>query len=83
MTASLARTRQVKPEGEGVGPRSPEARCEACGRIFSPKREWQRFCTTPCRQAFHAKLTPEALRRDIDELRRQVAALLAAMARSE
>lgn len=63
------------PESARTPSGSQEAVCEACGAIFRPRRDWQRFCGAPCRKTYHAKLTPEALRRDLDELRRRVAAL--------
>lgn len=25
--------------------------CGRCGEKFKPKRSWQKFCSTPCRQA--------------------------------
>jgi hypothetical protein len=62
-------------ESAGTPTGSHEAVCAACGAPFKPRREWQKFCSTPCRQAYHAKLTPEALRRDLDELRKRVAEL--------
>jgi hypothetical protein len=68
-------------QGSAGATETPEAgsgslrACEACSAEFQAKREWQRFCSTPCRQAYHAKMTPEALRRDLDELRRREAKL--------
>jgi len=43
--------------------------------LFTPKRAWQRFCSPKCRKTFHASMTPEALRRELDDLKRRVAAL--------
>ena len=51
---------------------STQASCAACGEIFSPSRQWQRFCGALCRRNFHARLTPEALRKDLEELRKRV-----------
>lgn len=56
----------------GVAKGSQEAVCAACGASFKPTRRWSKFCSTRCRQTYHAKLAPEMLRRDIDELRRRV-----------
>lgn len=37
--------------------------CETCGSLFTPKRGWARFCSTPCRNAFHAaEARKEAIR---------------------
>ena len=35
-------------------------RCKRCKRVFTPKRDWQRFCSKKCReeywrQVFHEK----------------------------
>jgi len=60
--------------------REPVA-CGACRQPFVPTRPWSRFCSTKCRNLFHQSLTPDALRRDIDALRTQVAELEAALAR--
>jgi protein-arginine kinase activator protein McsA len=57
-----------------AGPGSLRA-CEACSAEFQAKRDWQRFCSAPCRKAYHAKLTPEALRRDLDAALRRIEAL--------
>jgi hypothetical protein len=43
--------------------------------MFAPRRAWQKFCKTPCRKTFHASMTPEVLRREIDELKKRVAEL--------
>ena len=43
--------------------------CATCLRPFRPVREWQRFCCTRCRQTYHASMTPDALRRDLDDLK--------------
>ena len=29
--------------------------CMECRQQFSPTRDWQDFCSTPCRQRFHYK----------------------------
>lgn len=48
-------------------PQAKEIACaRGCGLLFVPKRQWQKFCSTKCRNEFHHSLTPEALRRDID-----------------
>jgi len=31
-------------------------KCEECGKIFTPKREWQRFCSSACRLSNWASL---------------------------
>lgn len=49
--------------------------CDGCGSPFTPKRRWQRFCKTTCRATYHLNLSPEALRREVDELKRQGATL--------
>lgn len=52
-----------------------EVSCDGCGQPFAPKRRWQRFCKPGCRSTYHSSLTPEALRREIDELKREAATL--------
>lgn len=56
-------------------PQAKEIACPMDGTLFVPKRSWQKFCSDRCRNAYHGSMSPEALRRDLDELRRQVAAL--------
>lgn len=36
--------------------------CKVCGNEYKPKRPWQQFCRTKCRQAFHAAERAAALR---------------------
>lgn len=38
-------------------------KCEFCGRIFEPRRRWQKFCSSICRvSAWHAsRVRPEEL----------------------
>lgn len=50
--------------------------CQACSEAFKPARRWQRFCSPACRKSYNAKMTPEALRRDLDELREKVSKLV-------
>lgn len=66
--------------GSGGAPQPKGVTCAACGHLFAPTGGWkQRFCTPKCRNDYHGKLTAESLRRDLDELRRQVAALKATL----
>ena len=37
--------------GQGCEPRP----CETCTTVFTPKRAWSRFCSTKCRNDFHAE----------------------------
>lgn len=48
-------------------------KCRACPIIFTPKRRWQEFCSDRCRKTFHASMTPEAIRRTLDELSARLA----------
>lgn len=57
-----------------------QQRCDGCGGVFAPRRRWQRFCKPGCRSAFHTAMSPEALRRDIEDLKRRLAALEAKQA---
>ncbi len=54
-------------------PQPPQKPCENCGKPFTPKRAWARFCHSDCRNAWHRSMTPEAMRRDLDELRARLA----------
>lgn len=47
---------------------STTRKCRACPLIFTPKRRWQEFCSDRCRKTFHGSMTPEAIRRTLDEL---------------
>lgn len=50
--------------------------CETCGAHFTPKRGWARFCSTPCRNAFHgAERRKEAIRARALDLYAALAAL--------
>lgn len=41
----------------------PTTPCDTCGTPFTPRRSWSRFCSTPCRNAFHgAEKRKEAIR---------------------
>lgn len=51
--------------------------CEMCRCQFPVKRGWQRFCTPACRNAWHATMKPEAMRKDIDALRAALAEIKA------
>lgn len=44
-----------------------EIACGTCRAPFRPKRGWQKFCSDACRNAFHHRLTPEAMRRELDQ----------------
>lgn len=56
-----------------------EALCDECSAPFPLTRPWARFCSPECRKEWHtnpiSRSLAEALRRDIDELRQQIAAL--------
>ena len=56
----------------------PQLACVTCGVSFLQNRPQQRFCSTKCRNAYHQKLTPEALHRQIEDLKAQLAAIKAA-----
>jgi protein-arginine kinase activator protein McsA len=49
--------------------------CPTCDVAFVQNRPQQRFCSTRCRNAYHQKLTPEALHRQIEDLKAALAAL--------
>lgn len=43
--------------------------CDTCGTSFKPKRSWNRFCSSKCRNAFHAAAArKEAMRKAAPEL---------------
>lgn len=58
-------------------PQPKEIRCRlpSCTSIFRPKRNWQHFCSTKCRNDWHHSMTPEAMRKDIDTTDRRVGVL--------
>ena len=64
---SAEQTHQVDP--------SAMRKCRACPILFAPKRRWQEFCSDRCRKAFHASMTPEAIRRALDDLSARVTEL--------
>lgn len=35
---------------KAVRKRTPKRKCEACGKQFTPKRVWMRFCSQPCQK---------------------------------
>lgn len=39
----------------------PRVRCACCRSLFSARREWQRFCSTPCQQAWNHKKRQQIL----------------------
>lgn len=50
-----------------------QATCPVCKAAFTPKRSWQRFCSPPCRKAYHSAPDPVAmLRREVEELRERI-----------
>lgn len=71
---------QMHSEAAGAAPAATEGKgslkpCAACQKPFAARRKWARFCSTNCRNEWHRSMTPEAMRRDIDELLRKVQAL--------
>jgi protein-arginine kinase activator protein McsA len=61
---------------EPAGAKQPkQLTCETCSTLFTSKRHWQRFCSDKCRNDYHHRLTPESLRRDLDAMRAELAAL--------
>lgn len=48
---------------------------DGCSVLFRPKTRWQAFCSVGCRNLHHRALSPEAMRRELDQLKAQVAAL--------
>lgn len=42
--------------------------CPQCGVFFKPTREWQRFCSTRCRQLANKAIRAEAVLRQQNEL---------------
>lgn len=55
----------------------PQIVCATCGTSGPQNRPQQRFCSTKCRNAYHQKLTPEALHRQIEDLKAQLATIKA------
>lgn len=53
----------------------PQIVCPTCGTSGPQNRPQQRFCSTKCRNAYHQKLTPEAMHRQIEDLKATLAAL--------
>lgn len=49
--------------------------CPTCATSFVQNRPQQRFCSVKCRNAYHQKLTPEALHRQIEDLTARITAL--------
>ena len=62
---------------QATQPAKDEPKCPVCRASFLARRKWQRFCSPKCRNEYHSSMTPEVLRRDIDELKRQVVELRA------
>lgn len=55
----------------------PRADCPTCGDPFTVNRPQQRFCCVKCRNTFHLALTPQALQRQIEDLKAQLATIKA------
>lgn len=72
----LVSTEQTRSEAAGA----KQIACDTCREPFTPKRHWQRFCSDACRNSFHHRLTPEALRKDFDALAATVETLKAGQA---
>lgn len=53
----------------------PQLACPTCATPFVQNRPQQRFCSVKCRNAYHQKLTPEALHRQLEALQAALAAL--------
>lgn len=50
-------------------PESSAVKCGTCPKLFTPKKPWQRFCSTTCRNAFHtAEAHKEAVRKAAPDL---------------
>jgi hypothetical protein len=45
-------------ETDGTVTTTPGSTCEHCEKPFQPRRADQRFCSTPCRTAFHNENRP-------------------------
>lgn len=72
---------QMHSEAASAPQKGKEVRCPVDDRPFVQRRPWQKFCSTGCRNAWHHSMTPEALRKDLDALRRRLDELEAAAAR--
>ena len=74
--ASLAMTESASPmhsDSASATQRRREVAC--CSTLFSPTRSWQKWCSDKCRTAYHSSMSPEALRKDIAALQRQIASV--------
>jgi hypothetical protein len=68
-------TAQMHSDSAPAPEQAKELLCPVDGTPFVPKRPWQKWCSTECRNKYHQSMTPVALRRDIDALRSQLAAM--------
>ncbi len=48
--AVYLRLQSVPGYKKAVRKRTPRRKCEACGRRFTPKRVWGRFCSQSCQK---------------------------------
>ena len=48
--AVYLRLKDVAGYEKAVRKRAPRRKCEACGKTFTPKRVWARFCTQACQK---------------------------------
>lgn len=52
-------------------------KCKFCGNIFTLKREWQKFCSDPCRKKYWTRVHKDSsyLNKKIEALEKEVAEL--------
>jgi len=63
---------QTPPEMRAMRNAAPSAICPMCGDRFPVKRDWTRFCSTRCRQAYHRAEPPL---KQLEDLKARIARL--------